>query len=91
MRNRYDFQLSQDDDNRSDNASDYSRNRRSIHSVSYISSIIFVLFLFGLLASAFFIDDTLPTPLSISDEVSSIITKIFFLNNFILFLFFPEN
>lgn len=52
-----------------------SRQRQSIHSMSPIIGIIFVCSLFGLYGVIYLIDDILPKPLYISDEVNILYQK----------------
>lgn len=69
MRKRYEIQGAETD-RLIDELEEYEYNkRRNIHSVSPTTSFLFVLFLLGLYGIAILLNESLPTPLKLNDEV----------------------
>lgn len=68
MRRRYDFSY---DDSYEAELNDLPHNMRtSIHSVTFIAGIFVLIYLSGLFYLANVVDNTLPTPLYLDDEVT---------------------
>lgn len=74
MRKRY--ELGVDNDN-NDEFEDTGSRRNSLHSVPFYLGIAVLVYLALLYSSIFLIDNALPTPLTVGDEVNIILNHYF--------------